>query len=779
MSEDNIPLILQLFTKSEQEEFKEENNGTYRGPCPDCGHATGGSECLVLFPETNTAYCHKSNSRFNLLELIALKIKYLQCNQGRQNDKDKSPIYGEDFPRKEFFADIRNEFPVKVIEAIEEATNRNLMVEKIDTEVSITESIVDKKEPLNFDFYTKLLSSINNLPNFNLFNDALGLIGEGYTPFKKSLWYICHSLIQPELTYEINHKTKIDNRKHLLIITPPAGGKSTTKQFTKMFVEKGEYIEASGISNPEQLVGKMIYPTDPVTKKKKPKENKGILGFKLVLYDEAQELINEGVGERKSGNEVYAKSQRLKRQAMDTFGENIISKKLVDDTKEDMMAYPSPSRIIDFAHPKKLESPFFDTGSFRRYEIFNLTSDTEIKLLDVTEFKLEPNNAKEDYFKKLFTEESKNLKYDTKFNQKTLDFIAYTHAVILDYLLNHKNENAFRYGLLTRYSVRNIICKNVYILALSKGEKEPSLETTLTACCDTILFILKSIEAINDLGDIGASTDLWRGLKEPDVLSLLFLLKQKALTAQTSEITIKKFLTILSHFYGCKNTSSRSHYYRLKKEGYIDSTQIDQHKSRVWITYIPKSIKLNTQGFDPITTLDKLQGVLPKNSVFTPLKEFVHDDKLFEKLQGVKGVGILALYYILYTRFVPKNKNKNIYIYSPDSNTPFTPSDIPKEVSSIKHIDEGVKEGGKQKHTLKLKKHKTDREIQFYDAKECKHILPNHTQGDILFWLQDNKGSTFQQIYERFGVGSLKFKNELVRSKKIIKEDNRFFVEKK
>jgi hypothetical protein len=770
-----LPLILQIFTKEEQSEFKEQNDGNYRGPCPDCGRGSGGSDPFILFPENNSAFCHKTQRKFNLLELLALKLKYIKCIEGRQDNNEKSPIYSEGWDkelRESFFESIRTEFPQKVVEQIEEALDTSLDAQKIDNEVSINENIVDKKEPLNFDLYIKLLSDINDLPNFGLFDKALGLTGEAYLPFKKSLWYFTHSLTQPELSYEINHKTKIDNRKHMLIITPPAGGKTTTKQFTKSFVEKGEYIEASGISNPEQLVGKTIYKKDG--NKKKPVENRGILGFKLVLYDEAQQLINEGMTDGRGTNEIYAKSQRLKRLAMDIYGDNIISKKLVDDTKDDMLSYPSPSRIIDFAHPKKLESPFFDTGSFRRYEIFNLTSDTEINLTEITDFKIEPNNAKEEYFNKLFTEEIKDLKYETKFNQQTLDIISYSHKVVLNFLLNHKNENAFRYGLLSRYSLRTVFCKNVYVLALSKGEKESSFETAITACCDSILFILKSIEAINELGDIGASTDMWHGLQEPDILSLMFLLKKKTFSPQTSEISIKKFWTLLCHFYGCKISQARKHYYRLKNGGYIDSTQTGKHNSRVWLTYIPKDVKLNSEGFDSISELDKIKGDTAKNSVLTPLKSLINDEKTFEKIKGDKGDGILALYIIRAGKY-HQNKNKNKYIYEGGNKTPLPPLNVKDYLQTTKDESKGVIVGEKQSNTLKHKK--TDREVQFYEAKECKNIVPNHTVDDVLFWLKDNHGATYKQIYDRFGVGSLRFKNELLKSKKIIKEGDIFFVE--
>jgi len=76
----------------------------------------------------------------------------------------------------------------------------------------------------------------------------------------------------------------------------------------------------------------------------------------------------------------------------------------------------------------------------------------------------------------------------------------------------------------------------------------------------------------------------------------------------------------------------------------------------------------------------------------------------------------------------------------------------------------------------KHKKPKSDRELQFFEAPECKNIVPNHTVDDLFFWLKDHPGKKAEEIYERFGLGSLKFRNQLIEEDKIIKEGDRYFV---
>jgi hypothetical protein len=98
------------------------------------------------------------------------------------------------------------------------------------------------------------------------------------------------------------------------------------------------------------------------------------------------------------------------------------------------------------------------------------------------------------------------------------------------------------------------------------------------------------------------------------------------------------------------------------------------------------------------------------------------------------------------------------------------------ENAYIKRI-EGVGQTLPNLPTLPIsKKPKTDREVQFYEADECKDIKPNHTKDDVIFWLKDNPGQTVEQIFKRFGLGSLKFRNELMEEDVIIKEGDRYFI---
>lgn len=628
----------------------------------------------------------------------------------------------------------------------------------VDTEeINFTKDIGTSKSSLKFEMFTQPLENTEHLTGFDLMDLDLGLEGEAYKPLKMALYYFQNSLRQDNVHYKINHKTKIDNRPHLLIVSSPGTGKTTIKNQNKRVLKNYEdvegVIEVSGVSHPEQLVGKIVYKGKGDNKR--PETKMGILGYKCVMNDEAQDMLNEK-------NDVYAKAQRLKRIGMDTYGDNKISKKLVADDPKDVLEYDSPSRVCDFMHPVKLDSPFFTTGSFRRYYAFNVDLNPEISLKNVTDFNFDVIiNKKENwlyYLDWLYSEQT-----NVEFTKETLDIISHFHKCLLYYLLKHKNPTAMRYALQTRYSMRGMFCKNVLILAKGKKEKKPSLFTTLSACRDTLLFILKSIETYNDLGNMGVSSDVWGGVNENDAEALEFLLKEKAFTKESSNITIKRFQTILCNFYGCKLTQARGHHYRLKRDGFVNSSQDGRHNSKVWLKFIPKEINLNSEGFDPLKFWDSyLKGIRVKNRFLIPLKKMFTDDKAFDKAKGSGDVGVLgcifSIYYICVEVYGDKYKYNNIYTSTPNISIPSIP------LKNL-HLSPTINKETKAIKTPKILPipSKSDRDLQFFEAPECDSIIPTCKKEDVLKWIKKNPNgfNNFKELDDEFGIGSLKYRNEL------------------
>ena len=64
---------------------------------------------------------------------------------------------------------------------------------------------------------------------------------------------------------------------------------------------------------------------------------------------------------------------------------------------------------------------------------------------------------------------------------------------------------------------------------------------------------------------------------------------------------------------------------------------------------------------------------------------------------------------------------------------------------------------------LKSSEPKSDREIQFYEAEECKNIKPSCSKDDVLAWIKINPNgfTNFKEMYEKLGIGCFEFRNQL------------------
>ena len=86
----NTITILDIFAPGELTETTE----GYKTECPDCGLQGGRTEGFIIFPKSNSSYCHSSGKHFTMLETYALKKKIIRCLDGRETGDNKSKILG-------------------------------------------------------------------------------------------------------------------------------------------------------------------------------------------------------------------------------------------------------------------------------------------------------------------------------------------------------------------------------------------------------------------------------------------------------------------------------------------------------------------------------------------------------------------------------------------------------------------------------------------------------------------------------------------------------------
>ena len=87
--------ILDLFDPGE---LTAAGSGTYKCACWDCGLQGNRTEGFIIFPDSNTAFCHSSGKWFKMLEAFAMKNKIIRCLDGREpGDSQQKILAGELF----------------------------------------------------------------------------------------------------------------------------------------------------------------------------------------------------------------------------------------------------------------------------------------------------------------------------------------------------------------------------------------------------------------------------------------------------------------------------------------------------------------------------------------------------------------------------------------------------------------------------------------------------------------------------------------------------------
>jgi hypothetical protein len=113
MSDNSKVTILDFF---KQEELTEQSCGNFKTICPDCGLQGGRTEGFILFPETNTWFCHSSNKHGGILELVALKHKIINCSDCLESGEKGRILTGELF--KQTLDVLESEYPQEIYEGV-------------------------------------------------------------------------------------------------------------------------------------------------------------------------------------------------------------------------------------------------------------------------------------------------------------------------------------------------------------------------------------------------------------------------------------------------------------------------------------------------------------------------------------------------------------------------------------------------------------------------------------------------------------------------------------
>ena len=501
-----------------------------------------------------------------------------------------------------------------------------LELNKNDAEDPETDiELIEKSELIDFEFQKNILNNYTiHLPLYKELVQEFAYKGKDEGVVHIHIWYRCNSLIQKSIETRISSNISSDNHVHDLWIGSSGSGKGLKKSFEKYLCKKNDitHYEITSLSHKEQLIGRTT------GKGIKKTSIKGILDAKSVQQDEAQNVINET-------DNQHAEAMRILRQAMDSYGNNELSKKLIDDTFEESLKYYSQARISQLIHPTNLLTPFFYTGSFRRYNaIIDLGSDNNIDIEGITKIKIVQENEKHpftDSIGQIYEKQIDTLDY----TQESLDIISDIHSLILELCLQHGNKHLQKYGLMTKHTLRILIMRYVNILHITYNKQVTEKGLTLRACMNFLHIWFSSVEAICKYGRLDINTEEWFGLDDKSIIALRYLVRKNAISEDKTNVTINRFQSVLAELYGVKMTQSRSIMRELQKKGFISSKQVGRTETKVWLLKIPKKIQISTEWFIPSSIIKFFEdkNLTDENGILLPsLKEIIDKNKIEKEM---------------------------------------------------------------------------------------------------------------------------------------------------
>ncbi len=471
-----------------------------------------------------------------------------------------------------------------------------------------------KKNP-----YKELFYETRHLPFFKEFDRLMGLHGKHYTCLKKARYYqLVGGIVQKRIRLG---GIKTDTRLQVLYPLPTEAGKNSVIYAIKYLIKKGIRKNRNEgtlftLSEPisysaESLVGKYIERTEKELNEstgkyrtvKKRFENRGHFNNDFLELDECSQLILSNDEQTKQAREYFSKSEN-------PIGLNEVEKRLVDDLPSEKVSYcPNNTDSFYFQPSEKLPEHFITQGFGRRKispvgnisdfliegteenigiktngEGFSEDDDANkiISFLEAMRENLVPLNQNVNF---IFTEEARKL------------INSYTLLILRQGKIH--SEKIANFCKINKYTTQEYLTKMSCILACAYGKNEVDEKLVSLAFMDLTEFMQNTYDFIFDYVkgrfDYGV---VWQGAKHYDIQCLKHLYENEYRSFDSSRMGIAQFLELIQEVYpnNIGDDSARKNYLRMKKQGWIDSSQKGQYDSRVWLKFNPKIQKEVVEG---------------------------------------------------------------------------------------------------------------------------------------------------------------------------------------
>lgn len=497
----------------------------------------------------------------------------------------------------------------------------------------------------------KLRYETAHLPKFDILYKGVSLFGGDYTKVAKAQYYsLIGSAIKTD-TYTTFGTVKTDTRVNLLYILNSGHGKSNIKSVnTECTPTEYTTTEISSL-HPEQLIGKRVnnpkYKAPPKeeeedTRQENEKEekidNKGVFGDDVVIFDEARVLLTSSEESKREIRKYFC-------QALDTTGQNLIQKRLVNDLPENRLSYYPNCTAIFMTQPVTIINDVLASGFIRRFKMIEIEKSN--KPLNVykerakkehnpdvylEQFKQHINNIKQ----KSLTFNSINncnddipqQKQEWTFDEDVFTLIPKYSEMLRQMSIEHSKKGFDYVDKIYEQTIMNDMIKFSMISAfIQKQEKKVTKEDVELAYMDLFEILYSTLNCIAQHGQEVYT----HNLNDDDKWILQHLYNRHSLNIEDTEkyplIKIRELINDIEREFELSFSGARHRYRKLKQAGYIDSKQENKHNSEVWLT--EKGIKAIIKK--PII-----------NNDFTKLPYYEEYIKICDKIKGVKENTVLT-----------------------------------------------------------------------------------------------------------------------------------------
>lgn len=457
--------------------------------------------------------------------------------------------------------------------------------------------------------YKNLNYETRHLPFFDKMNKLIGLYGKHYLPIKKARWYqLIGGTLQKEIYLGGKHT---DTRIESIYALPTEQGKNDLIYLFKDIVgsvKKGQEcfrIEEPISYHPEQLIGKVIevlidnpsYKRGLSPKKISIKqENRGYFDCDFVEIDEANSLIFNNDDQTRQAREYISK-------ALNPIGRNEVVKKSVDDLPSEKVSYCPKCTFTLYFQPKKINEDLFLQGFLRRFLIpvgniqpfLNYGNEEEFKSKTKTrEFSRE--EVKQEFITYLEIMRTSLKEKSFLFSQEAVDKINFYHQYLITEGQVH-SEKIANLTKLIKWTLQDYLIKMSCILAGAYKTNVVEEHFVSLAFMDLVELLQSSFDFLNDwvIGNFDYGVN-WKGAKYKDKTCLEYLYERDCYTEESSKVKIAEFQGYIMEVFGVKQTRAREIFSNYKKNKWIDSKQVGQDDSRVWLGFIPETQNLISEG---------------------------------------------------------------------------------------------------------------------------------------------------------------------------------------